>query len=416
MENFDKTQNVTLKPDVTTSIDGHSTSHPHRTYQAWGVHQAGLVDGDPNVLFANLEATHIKARRTIAENDQLQNNRKTELQNQIDILEADEEDCKKKIQDEQEKLDHEESKIKTLIEEINDWKLRPQEMLKGLGKDAYDKLTFGIGGIILILLTVYLFVFYSSAAYSAFFKNFTADDANIVNAIFDAQALLKAYSESITTLIFILFITGVFLGLGFLINVYEKQKGFGKFFKLLAIIVVTFIFDFIIAYEIVHKIYDIKVAGSFQILPVMTIGMAFQEINFWLIIFAGFVVYIIWGLVYNAFAKEYEKFDAVKYNIKIREGKIEEYKDECKVIKKKMQELETQKNSISAKIKNRKNELSGVIVLVSDIKEYIGDFFTGWVSVLKNSGKEEHIEQCKQIKEDFISNLFNNAFYTNVSN
>jgi len=415
MVNPNDTQNFVPQQDVTTSIDEHSTTTPIRTYQEWGTQQAGIVDGVPNALPACLDATHIRARRTVAENSQLQTNRKTNIQNQIDILDGEVQALNIKIEAEENKLKHEEGKIKNLQEEINDWKLRPQEMLKGLGQDAYDKLTFWIGGIILLLLTVYLFVFYSSAAYSAFFREFTPDDTTniIVNSIFDTQAVYKAYLESWTTLIFILFITGVFLGLGFLFNSFSKQKGFAKYFKIASIIIVTFIFDFIIAYEIVEKIHNIDVKGSFKPIDPMTINMALGKANFWLIIFAGFVVYIIWGLVYDAFAKEFQKFDAVKYAIKIREEKIAEYKKECKTIKDKKQEFETEETAKLSKIKTRKTELDGVIVFVSDVKEYISDFMVGWIAYMKNAGKPKaDIERCITITENFIKDLANNAYYT----
>ncbi|MCL2289102.1 MAG: hypothetical protein FWC34_00125 [Bacteroidetes bacterium] len=407
-------KDIIPQQDLTTSIDGQPSTVSLRNYQEWGTNQAGKVDGDPDALFACLEATHIKARKTVAENDQLQQNRKTQLQNQIVIFEQKKEDLDNKINSVQSKLDHEERKIEALKSEINDWALRPEEMLKKIGKEAYDKLTFRISGVILLLLTAYLFIFYISASYSAIFRVFTPEDTAIVNSIFDTQALYKAYSESITTLLFVLLFTAILLGLAFAVGwlIRKRQK------LILAVVVfITLALDFLIAYQIVDGLYYIKRAGSFQEMPEMTVGMALSEVNFWLILFLGFVVSIMLSLIYYAFAEEYEKRNAVTYGIKKRQEKIEKHKDECKRIKDKLQELETQKKSVVAKIKNRQYELSGIIIKVSDIKEHIGDFFTGWVSFLKNAGKEKDIEECKKIKEDFIANLENNAlFYTNVSN
>ena len=56
-------------------------------------------------------------------------------------------------------------------------------------------------------------MFYSSAAYSAFFKDFTPDDTKITQAIFDSQAIGKALADGITELIFILAIPAVFYSL-----------------------------------------------------------------------------------------------------------------------------------------------------------------------------------------------------------
>ena len=126
---------------------------------------------------------------------------------------------------EQEKLTHEENKIEKITKEIDEIKENP----KIISGDSFAKTSFWIGLMIIVILTIYLFVFYSSAAYSAFFKDFTPDDTKITQAIFDSQAIGKALADGITELIFILAIPAVFLGLGFLIHKFSEEKGFAKY-------------------------------------------------------------------------------------------------------------------------------------------------------------------------------------------
>ena len=65
--------------------------------------------------------------------------------------------------------------------------------------------------------------------------------------------------------------------------------------------VVTFLFDAILAYLIDEKIYNLN--KRFED-PEFSLGYAIQDPSFWVIIFAGFVSYIIWGLVFDFVMKE----------------------------------------------------------------------------------------------------------------
>ena len=371
-------------------------------YTHRGTRDAGFAYGSPTALLPKLHAVYMELRRRIEKDETIQNQRKFEIEKSIRGLEAKNENLNKQIFNEKENLNREESKIEKAVIEIDSIRQNPSKITG----DSTVKLGFWIGAIIIGFLTIYLFIFYSSAAYSAFFKNFTADDTNIVNSIFDAQAIGKAFSDGFTELILILTIPAVFLGLGFLIHKFSEQKGIGKHFKIAGLIITTFIFDFIIAYEIVEKIYNIKKEGSFKEMPDMTIGMSIQQPNFWLIIFAGFVVYIIWGLVFDLVMKEHEKLDKIKYALKSIEKKIADYKIECKQVKQKIQEYETNINSNNGEIDKLKIDLQGVVIFFNDVREGLNFYFSGWVNYMKGAGMDlSIIDDCKNIKEGFITEI-----------
>jgi hypothetical protein len=184
------------------------------TYQQWGHTQAGKVDASPNALHPCLQATYIEIRRKIATDEIEQTRRKIPVQQKIADLEAKNVNVGHQIEMAKEGLETRKNEIKKLAAEISLIKENPQTVTG----DAFAKASFWIGTIILTLLTVYLFIFYSSAAYSAFFKNFTVNDTSIVNSIFDAQAITRAFVDGFTELLLILTIPAVFLGLGFLIT------------------------------------------------------------------------------------------------------------------------------------------------------------------------------------------------------
>lgn len=377
------------------------------SYTAKGTRDAGYCGGSSQALLPKLHAVYMQLTRYIQQDEMKQSERKSKIRQEISGLESKNANIENQTTTELDKLTHEQNKIEKTIKEIDNIKENP----KIISGDSFAKASLWVGLVIIAFLTVYLFVFYSSAAYSAFFKNFTPDDTKITQAIFDAQAVGKAWSDGFTELIFILAIPAVFLGLGFLIHKFSEEKGYGKYFKIPGLIVVTFIFDFIIAYAIVKEIYNIKIGGLFQEMPPMTIERAFQEVNFWIIIFAGFVVYIIWGLVFSFTMKEFEKMDKVRFAIKNKELKLVEYKTDCKKIKERISILQAEKNSTQGEIDKLRIQLESYVLYFNDVREGINNYFAGWVGFLKStSSSQEHIHECEQIKEKFLSELKNSEF------
>ena len=149
-------------------------------------------------------------------------------------------------------------------------------------------------------------------------------------------------------------------------------------------------------------------------MPEMEISMAIKQVNFWLIIFAGFVVYIIWGLVFDFTMREYEKMDKVRYAIKNKEQKLSEYKSECKQIRERISILQNEKSSTQGEIDKLKIQLESYVLYFNDVREGINNYFTGWVGYLKSTAASQNlIQECNQIKDKFLFDLQNSEFIKN---
>jgi hypothetical protein len=264
------------------------------------------------------------------------------------------------------------------------------------------KAGFYIGLVILALLTVYLFVFYSSASYSALFKNFTPDETVIAKAIFDAQAISNALKDGLSELILILTVPAIFLGLGFLIHKFQETKGTSKYIKITALLIVTFIFDVIIAYEITEKIYEIKRGGSFDNIPPYGFRLAFTNMSFWLVIFAGFIVYLIWGFVFDFVMEAYSKLDYVKVHIKVKQEQIDALEKEINAQEVKIGENKVAIEKNNAEIRNLKDTIDGTIVQPKEMYEALSQFMVGWHKWIAN-GKECNRSEHNKIYEAFVT-------------
>lgn len=291
-------------------------------------------------------------------------------------------------------------KIDSLKEEIREIRRNPEDYLG----DKVSKAGFTIGLIILAFLTVYLFVFYSSASYSAFFKEFTLNAIGVANSIFDPQALSKALRDGVTELVLILTIPFVFLGLGYLIHKFQEERSWKRFPKMIMLIIVTFLFDAILAYEITEKIYEIKSENSFEDEPKYSLEMALASVNFWLIIFAGFIVYLIWGLVFDFVMEAYARLD--KIGVLIR-GKQEEigFKEQ------QIADLENEINKLTSQIGDNASELEKLktilhhtdLIKPKELEHSLMKFLGGWLEFLAYDNRSETEKQrAHEIVSEFI--------------
>ncbi|WP_439880731.1 hypothetical protein ACSX1A_16430 [Pontibacter sp. MBLB2868] len=294
-----------------------------------------------------------------------------------------------------------ESKIEYLQEEIREIKKNPDQFIG----DKVGKAGFMVGCIILAFLTVYLFIFYSSASFSAFFKEFTLNEIGVASSIFDPKALTIAFRDGFTELILILTIPFVFLGLGYLIHKFQEVKGWGKYPKIAMLILVTFIFDCILAYEITEKIYMIKAENSFDSLPHYTVAMAFQSVNFWLIIFAGFIVYLIWGFVFDFVMEAYGKLDQLSVLINAKKEEILKKEEQ-------VQKLDEEINKLTYTIGTNNTEIEKLntilehsdVIKPKELEHSLMRFLDGWLEFLNfNSSNEMLRQNAHNIVCDFIN-------------
>ena len=290
-------------------------------------------------------------------------------------------------------------RIEMLREEKAHIRKNPQEVIG----DLTGKPSFYIGAIILVFLTLYLFVFYSSASYSAFFKEFSLNEIGVANSIFDAQAISKAMKDGVTELVLILTIPFVFLGLGYLIHKMQELKGLMKFIKIALLVLVTFIFDAILAYEITEKIYNIKRENNFNDLPDFSISIAIKSVNFWLIIFSGFIVYLIWGFVFDFVLEAFGKIDKVKVALKEKDRQID---DSLKRLNELTQDIDNMSHQIDiSKTQIKKlNETLNSTIIPREFEQDVFNFMAGWLAWMKGSGKPHtELESAETAVQEFVN-------------
>lgn len=386
----------TLKKNATTNADpiNSEAKLQGETYVDYGRRICGMVYASKTALATYIQKIYNQERQAQANDQAKQNALKEKAKADLAKIEAE-------IEATQNDLNNENAKIATQIEKKNDATAEKERLKASEGQvNRSARIRMIVGCIILIPLTLYLFVFYSSTFYSAFFKDFSeAADLGVKAAMFDAQAVSHAFDSGITELLFVLSAPIIFMGLGYCLHIFSTQRGKSKYLKLASILSITFIFDCILAFLIAKSIYDTEALNMLGDQPTYTLSMAFTEVNFWAVIFCGFIVYLIWGIVFNIAYTAYENLRsnkaeicAMEVNIASIQQKIDRIESAIALIKKRLTDLNGKKGSLQQSINNN------IYIDKNAIRVALTDFFSGWTTVMPALGKSStEQEECRDV-------------------
>lgn len=373
------------------------------TYHRWGLRICAIANGECLTLRPYLHNVYNYIHKEQIENEALQEEERRKVrcqieqkQNDIGALNGQLNDCKQKQEDKKDK-----------ISDLNEEKRELRNKAYEVNKAAKLKLIIGL--VILIPLTFYLFLFYSSTFYSAFFKDFGAS-ATVLNSMFDAQALSRALEASVTEFCFVLCAPVIFMGLGFCLHFFAIQKSWTKYFKMSAILCVTFVFDAILAYMIGKNLHMVEVIiGTADLDSPYGLAEATSDINTWAVIFCGFIVYIIWGIVFDMTMSAYAQLDLNFVNIRAIERQIRVLETEIDEEKQKEQTLNNQINGLNNNIVELTLQLSRTVIIDKDaIRTEMTNFFTGWAAQMNVLGKNQREQQdAHETFENTINALLN---------
>lgn len=404
LKNLFSTKKIDVVEDITVGDNIEDREQIRITYYQSGFAASIKASGKPIVLktcFQNLHSTFLdQCRKQVSEQVRLkqpfkeeQERKRTELkkwETAVGIYEL----------KEQEFI----NLIKVIKHDIRDVKINPGQHDINDGKGA--KARFLIGLFLLLPITLYLLVFYISASYSAFFKIFSND--SLTAAIFDADALTNSFNASWLEGVLVTTIPFVFMGLGFIIHMVQKGEGKINVLRISGLYLLTFLFDALLAYQIEKKIYEFnKVLDSSP----YNLRIALGEAEFWMIIFAGFVVYVIWGLVFDFVMKEYENLDEISVYIKAKQDELVEVLAEKLENFNKITEFAQKVVETNGIISELQTKIDGFVFPVKEYELYHNQFKEGWYQAigtqlaLAHNEKSELYESCDLLSDKHLKDL-----------
>jgi peptidoglycan hydrolase CwlO-like protein len=397
-----KDANAPAQLNATTASSGLGTTvrQKDETYQQWGTRWGGQTNATPLALASSLQVVICQSKREQEKDIDLQNGIKKYIQNEIDKLINDRENEENNISAEEGKLRDCESNINEKAEELSKIK---EDIFTGQNRHA--KVNFIIGLSLVILISLYLFLFYSSTGFSAFYRTWDVNNASATAAMFDAQAWGDALHKGVEAFFFILLLPVLFMGLGYIlhqVNVTAKKK-WEKYLKGISLYGLTFIFDGLLAYKISNGIDSITRLTQLPPPPPFSLSAAIVDNNFWLVIFCGFVAYIIWGLVFGFTMDNYEALDYKKVKTDKLKEEISNLKNDKAVLKTNILGLQNKISTIKADIKKKESALPRTTRYdYNSIKQEMNNFFNGWIAYMKLVNKPQ--QEFDEAQKIFIDN------------
>lgn len=352
----------------------------------FGYEQAGSAKGDPDVYASYL---HRILNGDLVENNYTgfsEEERKERLE-QVKELES----LLKEKEDVNEKL---ESEIRTKEKEIDKhkkeliriWEERAKDTVK-LKSETFSPLKFSLNLFLLVALSVYLFFFYVSAAFKALYVDFQGIAEHIANGEGTGSIMpgARELADALQYNYLLFVVPFVFYAFGWAFHVILEMKHQAKLAFLAMLIAVTFIVDFLLAMIISN---NTETAKALMGLPATA---WYQNPTFYIILFLGFLVYIIWSILFDSLLREWDKRQVTQNLNTI----LDHLQSDVKALKARLINV----NALRTKIADYREDAS--TLMHGNLKKYIDQFSSGWIAYLAPANMKETKDRCLTIKKDF---------------
>ena len=356
------------------------------TYHQYGFRSAESSKSNPDAIDGYLDKVYEKFL-----NDQKLDEQG--LKDRISRLKAEVQQEKSKKNDTNAEISSNKNLKLDKEKEIEELELERIDIKNGEGEIG-DTSSFVIGAFITLLLTMYLFVFYSSSGYSAFY-GIKQGSLGFINPNVFSDATNKGGGVIALIILFPV----IFLGLGFLIHdsletnkklvAQNKPK---SFLVISSLLFITLIADIFIGYKISQGVHTNEFNAGLTN-DTWKFKMIFSDINFYLVLVLGFVVYVIWGFLLNyVLSHTYLKTENEKMKLMLENigNKITEKKKELSDIVTKIHKLESEIITSDNKIQEKEKDIigyeNGVIPInIASLKGSVGEFMGGWQTYTNGS-------------------------------
>lgn len=354
--------------------------------QDFGYEKSGHVKGDPDIYTSYLNRI-LNGDLVDEKFSGLNEDEKPEKRDKLKKLEAKLEDTCKQNEVINGEIKEKQDKVDVRREEMLDIRKKYEKDPEAMKRETFSPFKFGINLFILVMLTAYLFFFYVSAAYKALYTDFEGIAGRLAAGMGTGSIMPKPaeLAEAIQYNYLLFLVPFVFYAFGWAFHIILDLKNKYKFVFLGGLIGVTFFVDFLLAILIHNNLEFAK-----ELMGLSTKSWA-ADPAFYMILFLGFIVYILWSILLDSLFREWAK-RSVMINLK---KIIKHLKDDIKILQAKL----IPEEPIRFDIANLREDLGTVIL--GNIKSYFDQFTTGWISYLSPQNLKEVKVKCVNIKKEF---------------
>ncbi len=354
--------------------------------QEFGYEKSGNVKGDPEIYTSYLNMI-LNGDLVDEKFSGLNEDGKPEKRDRLKKLEARLQETSRQNGEINAQIKEKQDKIDVRREDLLDIHEKYEKDPEAMKRETFSPFKFGINLFLLLMLTGYLFFFYVSAAYKSLYTDFEAIAERLAAGMGTGSIMPKPaeLAEALQYNYLLFLVPFVFYAFGWAFHVILELKHKFKFVFLGALITVTFIVDFLIALLIHNNLEYAK-----ELMGLNTKSWVANP-AFWMILFLGFIVYILWSILLDSLFREWAKRRIILNLKKI----IKHLRNDIKDLQKKL----VPEDPIRFDIGNLREDIGTVIL--GNLKSYIDQFTTGWISYLSPQNLKEVKVKCLNIKKDF---------------
>lgn len=268
--------------------------------------------------------------------------------------------------------------------QIREIRAKDKEKLKA---ESFSRVKFFLNLFLLIMLSVYLFFFYVSATYKALYVDFEELADSIAQGAGTGSIMPGPYelSEALQYNYLLFLVPFVFYAFGWAFHILLELKSKFRFVFLFILIAVTFTVDFLLALIINNNTETAK-----ELMGLPTTPWS-ESPSFYIILFLGFLVYVIWSILFDSLLREWDKKQVTDNMQKI----IRHLQGDIQILAAKLADI----TSLKKQIADYREDIS--TVMYGNLKKYVDQFSSGWVSYLAPANMKDVKDKCLILKKEF---------------
>jgi len=352
----------------------------------FGYEKSGSANGDPD-LYATYLNRILNGDLVEEPYKGFTDEEKKDRVRQIKELEKgikEKEEANSKVEMEIKQKESDIDKYRKDLLQIRESRAKSKEKLK---TDNFSLPKFSLNFFILAMLSVYLFFFYVSATYKALYVDFEGVAESIAAGEGTGSIMPGPYElgEALQYNYLLFVVPFVFYAFGWAFHVLLELKSKMRFVFVSLLIAVTFTVDFLLAMIISNNTESAK-----ALMGLPSVHWSSSP-SFYIILFLGFLVYVIWSILLDSLVREWDKREITNNLKRI----IRHLRGDIKLLTDKLEDVSFPK----AQIANYREDLN--TIMYGNLKKYIDQFSSGWISYLAPANMKDIKEKCLLLKKEF---------------
>jgi len=353
-----------------------------------GFKLAGLTAASTDALVIALnrikEAVVLNAAKKEEEDNQLATQKIDSIDQKIEEQKANKAINATKVKTyEDSKIPLAQSKVTQLNDDLEDLQINISQELEIEHSSKISKIAYIVFGI---LGLAWIYAFYLSASYSAFFRGTGVESVSDISNLFASVFTFEAFQH----FNFHWFLPFMFLLIGTVLHIALESTSRIRILQILSAILLIVISDGILAYVVESKAHSLKFITGQIGSSDYGLSMALKSPSFYMILIMGSISVITWSLLFTKICSFYStnkvtkglliKQRNIKKKISAEMSKVNELIAECEEIKAGFELIEGNLNILKEQREHITENGLPITFSKSDLKNNLLAFYTGWTT------------------------------------